>query len=259
MRVGKLILLLGVTSILAVSPLSAGLIAFYSFEGNANDVSGNGNNGTVSGATLTSGYEGQGYSFNGSGNYIQIPVNINPGVRPQLTMGAWALSNSTAPVRAVISHDDGGYDRNLNMDNRGSCGSSACWSAFTGTGVLAGPAVTTAQWVFLAVRYDANAGTVTLDVGAARSSLAANPGSGNTITRIGSNPGYGEYFSGVIDNVFIYDEILTNERIDQIRLGGAGAILPAVGIPEPSTILMAVSGLVAAWLVRRRAARPPRA
>jgi len=35
------------------SNLRSGLVAYYPFCGNANDVSGNGNNGTVNGATLT--------------------------------------------------------------------------------------------------------------------------------------------------------------------------------------------------------------
>ena len=46
-----------------------GLIAWYPFNGNANDESGNGNNGTVNGATLTidrNGNSDNAYSFNGS-------------------------------------------------------------------------------------------------------------------------------------------------------------------------------------------------
>ena len=37
---------------------SEGLVAYYPFNGNANDASGNGNNGTVSGATLTANKDG---------------------------------------------------------------------------------------------------------------------------------------------------------------------------------------------------------
>lgn len=53
--------------------LTNGLVAFYPFNGNANDESGNGNNGTVNGATLTSdrfGNTGKAYSFNGIDQYI---------------------------------------------------------------------------------------------------------------------------------------------------------------------------------------------
>jgi hypothetical protein len=52
-----------------------GLLAWYSFNGNANDGSGNGNNGTVSGATLTTdrfGNPNSAYSFNGISDFIVI-------------------------------------------------------------------------------------------------------------------------------------------------------------------------------------------
>jgi len=48
--------------------INDGLVAYYPFNGNANDESGNGNNGTVNGATLTSdrfGNANSAYSFDG--------------------------------------------------------------------------------------------------------------------------------------------------------------------------------------------------
>lgn len=54
--------------------LDSGLIAYYPFNGNANDESGNGNNGTNFGATLSSdrfGRTNKAYTFNNT--YIQIP------------------------------------------------------------------------------------------------------------------------------------------------------------------------------------------
>ena len=46
-----------------------GLVGWWPFNGNANDESGNGNNGTVNGATLTTdrnGMAGQAYNFDGN-------------------------------------------------------------------------------------------------------------------------------------------------------------------------------------------------
>jgi hypothetical protein len=62
-----------ITSILAhtkeaFTDLKDGLVAHYPFNGNANDESGNGNNGTVNGATLTTdrfGNMNKAYSFDG--------------------------------------------------------------------------------------------------------------------------------------------------------------------------------------------------
>jgi hypothetical protein len=58
--------------------LDSGLVACYPFKGNANDESGNGNNGIVNGATLTTdrlGNPNSAYSFNGQNNYIYAPDN----------------------------------------------------------------------------------------------------------------------------------------------------------------------------------------
>ncbi|HPI54265.1 MAG TPA: hypothetical protein PLU10_06195, partial [Chitinophagaceae bacterium] len=69
-------LLLSAFTNVAQVNLSNGLVAYWDFNGNANDVSGNGNNGIVFGATLTTGQAGfpnTAYSFNGSSDYIQVP------------------------------------------------------------------------------------------------------------------------------------------------------------------------------------------
>jgi hypothetical protein len=52
-----------------------GLVGFWPFNGNANDESGNGNNGTVNGATLTTdrfGVANRAYSFDGVDDFISI-------------------------------------------------------------------------------------------------------------------------------------------------------------------------------------------
>ena len=54
---------------------SDGLVGWWPFNGNANDESGNGNNGTVNGATLTSdinNISNQAYSFDGVNDFISI-------------------------------------------------------------------------------------------------------------------------------------------------------------------------------------------
>lgn len=58
--------------------LTNGLVAYYPFNGNANDASGNGNNGTVYGATLTTdrfGNSNSAYYFDGSSAYITVPLS----------------------------------------------------------------------------------------------------------------------------------------------------------------------------------------
>jgi hypothetical protein len=59
--------------------LNDGLVAYYPFNGNANDASGNGHHGTVHGATLTEDRlrnQNSAYNFDGVDDYI-ISRNIN--------------------------------------------------------------------------------------------------------------------------------------------------------------------------------------
>ena len=76
--------------------LTNGLVAYYPFNGNANDASGNGNNGTVYGATLTTdrfGQSSEAYSFAGVSDYIAAP-NPTPDATNKLTMSLWLKARS---------------------------------------------------------------------------------------------------------------------------------------------------------------------
>jgi hypothetical protein len=73
---------------------SNGLIGWWPFTGNANDESGNGNNGTVTGAILTSDRNGglnSAYSFDG--NSDNIVINNSNSLNPsQLSISVWYLA-----------------------------------------------------------------------------------------------------------------------------------------------------------------------
>ena len=68
------------------------LVAYYPFNGNANDASGFNNNGTVFGATLTSdrfGHPASAYIFNGLTNYILVPNDTSLNFQNAITMNFW--------------------------------------------------------------------------------------------------------------------------------------------------------------------------
>lgn len=234
---------------------SAALLAYYPFNGNANDFSGNGNNATVNGATLTAdkfGNTNRAYFFNGTSDYILGPVDINPATMPQMTVVAWARADNGSPVRQVISHDNGGYDRSLGIDSRGGGNG---WSAFSGSGdVLGFYPVTTGEWVFLAAVYEQNAGTVTLYVNNNRYGEAGVLGPGFDTFRIGSNPGYGEYFQGAIDEVRIYNHALSDSEISQLYnqfLSRSTTAVPTM-TEWGMIIFIVVAGLGSVYYLRRR-------
>jgi hypothetical protein len=100
-KMRKIILLLAMGSALTTQTLFAqvpsyiptnGLVGYWPFNGNANDVSGNNNNGTVNGATLTSDRNGNAnsaYSFNGSSNFIQVANSSSLQNVNSITISAW--------------------------------------------------------------------------------------------------------------------------------------------------------------------------
>ena len=68
------------------------LVAFYPFNGNANDESGFNNNGTVSGASLVAdrwGNLSSAYSFDGVNDYISVPVSSSLNFQNAVTINFW--------------------------------------------------------------------------------------------------------------------------------------------------------------------------
>jgi hypothetical protein len=90
---------------------TSGLIAWYPFNGNANDESGNGNNGSNYGATLTAdrfGNANKAYSFNGSTDYISIPLSI-PAVTEAFdgfTISGWINLNTLGSNSEFVNCHD---------------------------------------------------------------------------------------------------------------------------------------------------------
>lgn len=77
--------------------LTNGLVAYYPFDGNANDASGNGNNGVVQGATLTTnrfGMSSNAYAFDGVQSRIQIPETLFSGTNSAVTISAWVTTDN---------------------------------------------------------------------------------------------------------------------------------------------------------------------
>jgi len=122
--------------------LTNGLIAYYPFNGNADDESGNGNNGTIYGATLDMdrfGRRNSAYNFNGNNSYIQIqnPYLLNN--FSEVTITAWYKFNGTnAGAGQVIAVGDGrgGYDPlSLRLGGDGLEDVGFCDNLYNGNGI----------------------------------------------------------------------------------------------------------------------------
>ncbi len=81
--------------------LTNGLVAYYPFNGNANDESGSGNDGVIYGATLTTdrfGRSDAAFRFSGTNSFIQIPASPILDGLSALSISAWLKLDPRQPV-----------------------------------------------------------------------------------------------------------------------------------------------------------------
>lgn len=232
--------LLGMVAIAQPARAQLGLSGYYEFDDAGNlglDTSGNGNDATNGGATFTpSGLDGGAASFDGIDDFLNVPIDVSIGTRPQLTWGAFVQATDPTSVQAVLSADDGGFDRNLNIDSRmgfGAPAGSVEFSAFTGgNGVFRSgvtPPTAPTAFVFLAATYDESDSTLTFFVDDQSFSTTTNFGSSSQSSfDIGRNPLSSgvEFFTGTIDNVFVFDRALSEAEVETIRTNGGVSVVP---------------------------------
>ena len=198
----------------------ANLMAAYPFdEGTGTavaDVSGNGNNGTTSGATWTNaGRYGNALAFNGTGSVVNIPDSPTLHLATAMTLEAWVF-----PTAAISFWKDIVYKGNDNyylMAGSTPFGYPAMGGIFGSNGVVTRGTTTlpTNAWTHLAGTYDG--ATVRLYVNGLEVSSVAQTGSILTSTnplQIGGDRFFPlQSFQGWIDEVRVYSVALTPAQI----------------------------------------------
>lgn len=95
------------------NPPAYGLVAWYPFNGNANDESGNGNNGIVKGATLTTnrfGASSSAYSFiSANKNYIELTPTLGTFGTSDFSISAWINQSAVNSVYIVSKRNTENY------------------------------------------------------------------------------------------------------------------------------------------------------
>ena len=223
------------TSVPGGPPPRANLVAFYPFNGNANDASGNGKNGTINGSpTFTNNgpFGGSAITFAGDdagtkNDFVTVPIDTSIENSPKETFGAWFLVSSgasTCCIRGLISSDDGGFDPTLDIDTRNG---GFQYTAFVGSGPVSNGTANTGQWIFVAVSYDNTAQTYIFQVGNSQvTGTTAFDGNGvEGTTYIGINPNFDFEFNGEVADAFFYNTALSASQLNAIAQGGPNAIL----------------------------------
>lgn len=201
------------------SNLKAGLKAYYPFSGNANDVSGNNNNGTVTGATLTTdrfGNTNSAYSFNGS-SFIDLGniVGVGYSITQDISMSFWINEGSSGTVISKYTNLDA-----ANSNFFISKATSTAQLAGNGTNSFAANNIIDYRWanyVFIAASGTNKSFLYRNGILIATGTLNANGTLSATKLMLGKLMGSpSNFFTGKIDDVFIYNRALDASEVSQL-------------------------------------------
>ncbi len=197
-------------------PAPPSLVAAYGFnEGSGSsvaDISGNGNSGTINAATWTNaGKFGSALVFNGSSSWVTINASPSLALKNGMTVEAWVYPTTLSGWRTVALQERPGalayslYACDTSLRPAGYINVGGSDIAASGT---AQPPLNT--WTHLAMTYDGVALKLYVNGTLIRTtSVSGNIVSSTNPLRIGGNSVWGEYFSGRIDEVRIYNRALS--------------------------------------------------
>ncbi len=212
------LLYVAMNSVFAQSPTN-GLVASYPFNGNANDESGNGNNGTVNGATLTTdrfGKANSAYSFDGTNDYIQCISNITN--LDSISISGWVYLNNT----------EGGNYVQIGVDGSEGCnglGIGNGTGAFTVNGLSlltlescigwnnSGVDVTSQNWFHFILIKNKNVLSYYLNGIMKKTQIIKTPISPTSFIFLGSSSSSTFFHNGKLDDIKIYNKALTASEI----------------------------------------------
>ena len=228
----------GVPVTVSNSATLPGLVAAFGFdEGTGSttaDASGNGNVGTISGAAWTpAGRFGQALSFDGTNDWVTVADSASLDLTTGMTVEAWVRPTTLTGWRTVLLKErSGGLAYSLYAHNNDPNPAVTIHRAtqpiedwVSGAGPLALNA-----WTHLAGTYDGT--TLRLYVNAQQVSSRLLSGAMFTSTdplRIGGNAPWGEYYSGLLDEVRLYNRALSQAELQS-------DMNTAVGLGPPNQV-----------------------
>jgi hypothetical protein len=224
-----------------VSSASAELVGHWKLdEGSgttAMDATGNGHDGELIGnPEWVIGYFVEGLKFAGSPDKVDVPYSAELNPENEFTVSVWAnLDPSGSGHRSPITSRDDYPQRGYIL----YCTPENTWQFWTGTGSAwdsaGSPAVALGEWTHVAATYSNGEKKLYINGELAGESSATMPPNTAQVLRIGAGAteGNGNYFFvGMIDDVRVYNHVLTDADIQASMLNQGSAMPKAYG-PEP--------------------------
>lgn len=209
--------------------LTDGLVAYYKFDGNANDSSGNGNNGVVHGATLTTDRLGKvdgAYSFDGD-DWVQV-ANSDSLSLPTKTMSFCVWMRTEVDDGWIPFLSKGTYTRQYGFELGYGNETTLFINDYNGTGcgrdvfvAVDSVSLNSGAWHFVVLTYDGSEikAYVNGNLIASRS-VEDSFGVNSSDLYIGKDmPETTEYFSGAMDDLRIYNRALSAAEVKALYEG----------------------------------------
>jgi hypothetical protein len=211
-----------------------GLVGWWPFAGNANDNSGNGNDGTVNGAQLTSdrfGNPNSAYQFNGSTSYIQMSKGSIIGNSPR-TISFWAMTSQTGEMVPFDYGDANGNGGTFQIQfNNGCLGIGL--DASNGVITRGSSSLFDNSWHHYALVLDTSVGDeinqvliyadgillTTISCGALNQNANVNTVDVNPICIGKAAANSIRFFDGNLDDIGIWNRALTNREVESLYKG----------------------------------------
>ncbi len=219
---------------LAVHPVSADLVAWWTFNEGAGDTAfdrtENGHDGTLNGdTTWVAGQFGGALEFDGSGDYVLCGlIDIDTTVSGGLTVTAWVNKpaggdRKVCSNRQVANAAGGGFSCTIYNDRMEMDISTATVRSLTRD--TDGPTIPGDTWIHLAWVLDDEGNLFNEYHNGVLVDSSTESGSVGISTqnfRIGADsPTLGLYFSGMIDDLRVYDHALSEEDLVDVMAGKA--------------------------------------
>jgi hypothetical protein len=197
-----------------------GLVAAYGFDvgsgTTAPDASGNGLDGTVSNAAWVAGHSGGALSFNGSSSWVTVADHNLLDLTNGLTLEAWVKPASLTGWTTVLMKERTG---GLAYALYGSANTNRPPTGYVNIGgadrnATGGAAIPLNAWSHLTTTYDgASLKLYVNGVLAVTTAVTGSVAASTAVLRIGGNSVWGEYFSGLIDEVRVYNRALSPSEV----------------------------------------------
>lgn len=210
----------------------------HEWSGRANDLSGNGNHGTLNGG-VTQGVAGRGgltsYSFDGSDDYIEISrYSFISGFGPY-TISAWVKFDSTG-IQTVLSNGGGTGDRhNIGLNDSNN---ELCHSYYDGSSwITAGKRIEQGKWYHIAGVATGNQilayinGQLQTD----SENNSFSDGAGNHISLSGTNQNTSNV-DGSIADVRVYDRALSPQEVQHLYRQGSRDLATPPDESDPAAV-----------------------